>query len=37
MRVKYNNYKLGHTDVRILDDDETPAPKPTPSPLPQKP
>ena len=37
MRVKYNNYKLGHSDVRILDDDETPAPKPTPSPSPQKP
>jgi hypothetical protein len=29
MRVKYNNYKLGHTDVRVIDEDE-PAPSPTP-------
>lgn len=41
MRVKYNNYKLGHTDVKILDDpgDGTASdqPAPTPSPTPQKP
>jgi hypothetical protein len=32
MRVKYNNYKVGHTDVRVIDDpgDEKPAPSPTP-------
>jgi hypothetical protein len=28
MRVKYTNYKVGHSDVRILDD--TPDPAPTP-------
>jgi hypothetical protein len=32
MKVTYTNYKLAHSDVRILDDDETPAPKPTPTP-----
>jgi hypothetical protein len=38
MRVKFNNYKLGHSDVRILDDDTAePAPSPTPSPTPKKP
>ena len=39
MRVKYNNYKLGHTDVKIIDDpggDEGTS-QPTPSPTPQKP
>jgi hypothetical protein len=31
MRVKYNNYKLGHSDVKILDDTaDAPAPAPTP-------
>ena len=34
MRVKYTDYKLGRSDVRILDDDE-PA-KPAPSPTPKK-
>ena len=34
MRVKYNNYKLGHSDVRILDDEEPADSKPTPSPTP---
>lgn len=34
MRVKYEDYKLGRTDVRILDDDEPVVPKPTPSPTP---
>ncbi|MBV9241482.1 MAG: hypothetical protein JO314_05690 [Acidobacteria bacterium] len=31
-RVKYTNYKMGRTDVRVLDDpgDATPAPSPTP-------
>ena len=32
MKVKYNNYKVAHTDVRILDDDEKPTPTPTPTP-----
>jgi hypothetical protein len=38
MRVKYNNYKLGHTDVKIIGED-TPEPttKPSPSPTPKKP
>ncbi len=36
MRVKYNNYRQGQTDVRILDDDE-PETKPSPSPTPKKP
>lgn len=30
MRVKYSNYKLGRTDVKILDDDEPATPSPTP-------
>lgn len=34
MRVKYTDYKLGHSDIRILDED---APvKPTPAPTPKK-
>lgn len=38
MRVKFNNYKLGRTEVRILDDDTAePAPSPSPSPTPKKP
>jgi len=37
MRVKYDNYKLGRTDVRILDDDTPPDAKPTPTPAPKKP
>lgn len=36
MKVTYTNYKLAHSDVRILDDDE-PAPKATPTPTPKKP
>lgn len=33
MKVKYNNYKLGHTDVKIIaEDDSIPTAKPTPSP-----
>jgi hypothetical protein len=32
MKVTYTNYKLAHSDVRILDDDEKPAPTPTPTP-----
>jgi hypothetical protein len=35
MRVRYTDYKLGRTDVRILDDDEPV--KPTPTPTPKKP
>jgi hypothetical protein len=34
MKVTYKDYKLGRTDVRILDDDEPV--KPTPSPTPKK-
>lgn len=30
MRVKYTDYKLGRTEVRILDDDESAKPTPTP-------
>jgi hypothetical protein len=32
MKVTYTNYKLAHSDVRILDDDEKPTPSPTPTP-----
>lgn len=33
MKVKYNNYKLGHTDVKIIaEDDSIPTAKPTPTP-----
>jgi len=35
MRVKYTNYKLGRSEIRILDDDEPV--KPTPSATPKKP
>jgi len=34
MRVKYSDYKLGRSNVRILDD--VPDPKPTPTPTPKK-
>jgi hypothetical protein len=40
VRVKYSDYRLGRSDVRILDDDEPvkdETPKPTPSPTPKKP
>ena len=37
MRVRYTAYKVGRTDVRVLDDDETVTPTPTPSPTPKKP
>lgn len=30
MRVKYTDYKVGRSEVRILDDDPTPKPTPTP-------
>jgi len=30
MRVKFSNYSVGHTDVRILDDEPTPTPTPKP-------
>lgn len=31
IRVRYKDYRVGRTDVKILDDDETPAPTPTPA------
>ncbi len=37
MRVKYSDYKVGRTDVKILDDVADPEVKPTPSPTPKKP
>jgi hypothetical protein len=40
LRVKYNNYRLGRSEVRILDDDEEikeEKPKPSPTPTPKKP
>jgi hypothetical protein len=37
MRVKYTDFKLGRTEVRILDEDETVVPDPTPAPTPTKP
>lgn len=39
MRVKYTNYRVGRTDVRILDDDTPvkPEPAPAPRPTPKKP
>ncbi len=30
MRIKYTGYKVGRTEVRILDDEPTPTPTPTP-------
>jgi len=36
MRVKYTDYKLGRTDVKILDDDEPAPAKPAPTPAPKK-
>lgn len=36
LRVKFNNYKLGHTDVKIIGEDE-PVTEPTPAPTPKKP
>lgn len=37
MRVKYSDYKLGRTDVKILDDVADPKTSPSPTPTPQKP
>lgn len=37
MRVRYTNYAVGRTEVRILDDDEPVKPEPTPSPTPKRP
>ncbi len=40
LRVKYNNYRVGRSEVRILDDDEEikeEKPKPSPTPTPKKP
>lgn len=36
IRVKYNNYRVGRSEVRILDDEEVvPSPTPTPTPKPE--
>ena len=37
MRVRYTNYKVGRTEVRVLGEDEPVKPEPTPSPTPKKP
>jgi hypothetical protein len=41
MRVKYTDYAVGRSEVRILDDEEEvkdePKPKPSPTPTPKKP
>lgn len=37
MRVKYSDYRLGRTDVRILDDDPAAEPIAAPTPAPKKP
>lgn len=33
MRVSYTNYRVGRSDVRILDDEPTPTPTPKPTPI----
>jgi hypothetical protein len=39
VRVKYSNYRVGRTDVKVLDDEQEVKddPKPTPTPTPKKP
>ena len=39
VRVKYSNYRIGRSDVKILDDEQEVKddPKPTPTPTPKKP
>jgi len=37
VRVKYKNYSVGRSDVKIIDEDDVPVEKPTPSPTPKKP
>ena len=37
MRVKYTNYSVGKTDVRIIDEEIIDEPAPTPKPTPKKP
>ncbi|HQZ96097.1 MAG TPA: hypothetical protein PLP21_07235 [Pyrinomonadaceae bacterium] len=37
MRVRYTEYSVGRSEVRILDDDPTPTPTPTPKPTAKKP
>lgn len=37
MRVKYTDYRVGRSEVRILDDDTPVQPDPAPSPTPRKP
>ncbi len=34
VRIKYTNYRVGRSEVRILDDDTPPTPTPTPAPKP---
>ncbi len=33
VRIKFTNYRVGRSEVRILDDDPTPTPSPTPTPI----
>lgn len=37
VRVKYTNYRVGRTDVKIIGEEDAPAEQPTPSPTPKKP
>lgn len=37
IRVRYSNYRVGRSDVRILDDDTPVKPEPSPTPTPKKP
>ena len=34
IRVRYKDYKLGRTDVKIVGEEDVPAEKPTPTPAP---
>ncbi|HMJ07954.1 MAG TPA: hypothetical protein VK468_03050 [Pyrinomonadaceae bacterium] len=34
MRVKYSNYRVGRTDVKIVEEEDVPVEKPTPTPTP---
>lgn len=37
IRVKYTDYRLGRTDVKIVGEEDVPVEKPTPTPAPKKP
>ena len=37
MKVKYENYRLGRTDVRVIGEEEVAGDEPAPSPTPKKP